>query len=86
MRSLRAMIRKEFIHLSRNANVVAFTIGSRSAATGRVGPADDVFTAMRGFTPKAAGVADHAIGFLPVTGFTVILSSLSLASFRKQST
>src|SRR5262249_61960209 len=27
MRSLRAMIRKEFIHLRRNPNVVAFTIG-----------------------------------------------------------
>jgi ABC-2 type transport system permease protein len=41
--------------------------------------------AMRGFTLKGAGVADHAIDFLALAGFTVILSGLSLAWFRKQS-
>ena len=41
--------------------------------------------AMRGFTLKGATVADHAIDFLALAGFTVILSSLSLGWFRKQS-
>lgn len=81
------MIRKEFNHLSRNPNVVAFAIGiTLGCDRSRGASPDDVFTAMRGFTPKAADVADHAIGFLALTGFTVILNRLGLAWFRKQST
>ena len=41
--------------------------------------------AMRGLTLKGAGMQDHAIDFLALVGFTVILNALSLARFRKQS-
>jgi ABC-2 type transport system permease protein len=41
--------------------------------------------AMRGFTLKGAGAADHAVDFLALAGFTVVLNGLSLARFRKQS-
>jgi ABC-2 type transport system permease protein len=42
--------------------------------------------AMRGLTLKGAGMRDHAIDFVALAGFTVVLSALSLAWFRKQST
>ena len=41
--------------------------------------------AMRGLTLKGAGVRDHAIDFLALVGFTVVLNVLSLVLFRKQS-
>jgi ABC-2 type transport system permease protein len=41
--------------------------------------------AMRGLTLKGAGLQDHAIDFLALAGFTVMLNALSLAWFRKQS-
>jgi ABC-2 type transport system permease protein len=48
-------------------------------------PVTYFINAMRGLTLKGAGMLDHAIDFLALVGFTVILNALSLALFRKQS-